>query len=541
MGIGPKNLGLRHPGFGLLLLFLVQSFYIQLWPTFHPANESIRFYFVESLVRDGTLSVDPALERYGVPNKDVSIHDGRAYMDKAPGVAFAVAPLYVALRTVGFDSLPWEMRWFLLTLLGLTIPNLLATTLFFRLGRDLSGGRDDVALGLAAAYAVATPALLYSTLFFGHQFAAILFLAGFYLLRPATVVSSGAAFTAGFLISFAVASEYQAVLAAAGLAVYGMVRAVDWRGRAMLVLGGLVPAAIVLGYHWLSFGGPLNFPYAYKGAEELAEMHAQGLFGFVWPYWEGGHGQLLSARRGLIYSAPITALWPLGIIRMWRAPGWRAARYAVLFVGLAHTILLTGYLYWTGGYCHGPRFLVPVLPFMVLPLAALWRPPGEGETPRAISSVVRTWLFPGLALVGALLHLAVLMSFPYPREEIQAPFYELTFPLLLQGCTAPNVLGLSSGPAMLVFALLVGGAALWLFTRLRAGASRPIAGRLLVAVAVALAIILAQLLVAPPPDSPAARRWQNEARELMQCSPIAARLVPISATNNQLSAQVLSK
>ena len=55
---------LTRPAIGLLLLLLVQGFFLHFWPKLHTANESIRFYFVESVVQEGTLSIDPAFDRY---------------------------------------------------------------------------------------------------------------------------------------------------------------------------------------------------------------------------------------------------------------------------------------------------------------------------------------------------------------------------------------------------------------------------------------------------------------------------------------------
>lgn len=516
---------LRHPGVGLALLLLVQGWFLHLWPTFHPANEAIRFYFVESVVEEGTLSVDPALERYGVPNLDAAVRDGRAYMDKAPGAALLAVPPQALLAATGLaDRLPWWLRWQILTLLCITLPSLLATALVYKLCLDISG-RRRVALGLAAAYAVATPALVYGTVFFGHQLAAVFLLAAFAALRPGqqAPVSAKRAFGAGLLMSFAVVTEYQAVFVAAGLAVFGLVRAGTLRRRIWLVAGGLVPAALLLGYHALAFGHPLHFPYRFKGSARLAAVHAQGLFGFVLPTAQGAYGQLLSPERGLFYGAPFLLLFPLGIVRLWATPSWRRARWLVLWAAVGFPTLMTGYLYWSGGDCVGPRFLVPVLPFLVIPLAALWRP-GRGEP---VVAMLRSGVLPGLVIVGAVLHLAAIATFPYHFEGQPHPFYGLTFPLLLSGCVAPTLVpGVSGAAALGGFAVLLVAGLAWLVHAIRSageGTGPRVAPA--VALAVALAVFALQIAWAPPPDDPGARRVQDEVRELMQCAPPRAASV----------------
>lgn len=524
--LGPLGRFVLHPSVGLLLLLFVQAFFLHVWPTFHPANESIRFYFVESVVRDGTLSVDPAMARYGLPNIDAAVREGHAYMDKAPGLAFTAVPVYAALHALGVtNALAWPALWTLLTLLTVTLPSLLATALLYRLLRDLSG-RHAVALGLSAAWAVATPALVYSTLFFGHQLAAVLLLGAFATLEPTelTPVSARRGAAAGFLLAWAVVTEYQAVLAAAGLAVFGLARTRTPRRILAFVLAGTVPTVLLLAYHWAAFGGPFAFPYSFKANAAFARVHETGLFGFTLPTAERTWDVLVGARRGLLYGAPFLALWPLGVLRMFDAPSWRQARWAVLWVGVAHTLLILGYLYWTGGDSVGPRFLVPALPFLVLPLAALWRP----TSPRfeVALRAVRGGVLPGLVAVGALHQVLPHATFPYFPEALPHPIFDLSVPMVVTGCAAPNLFGLTGRWAFLAFLAVFALAAAWLWgaSRGAGGGARPAGhariGHLATAVAVAVAVLTLQLTSAPPPDRVEAVRVRANVKLLVRCGAV---------------------
>jgi len=518
---------LRSPATGLLLLLFVQAFFLHYWPTFHPANESIRFYFVESFVHEGTLSVDPALARYGLPNIDAATVDGRSYMDKAPGLAFAAVPLYALLDVVGATAaLHWTAIWALLTLLAVTLPSLWATALLYRLLRDLSG-RHDVALGLAAAWAVATPALVYSTLFFGHQLSAALLLAGFATLKPAeqAPITGRRAALAAFLLGWSVLTQYEVVLAASGVALFGVVRAGTTRRRLWLLAGGAVPAALMLVYHTLAFGGPFAFPYGFKAHGLFAQVHAQGVYGFGLPSLQRAADLLVGARRGLLYAAPFLALWPVGVIRLFDAPSWRHARWAVLWVGAAHTLLVLGYGYWTGGDAVGARFLVPAIPFLVLPLAALWRPARpRWEFPLA---ALRGGVLPGLVAVGVLHAALPVATFPYHPEPLEAPLLDLNVPLAVVGCTAPNVLGVEGNAALLLFLglLAVSGGWLWYATH-RPDTPRPAPvgharlGHALTAAIAAVAVLAAQVIAAPPPERPAAVRIRANVKLLIDCGTV---------------------
>jgi hypothetical protein len=72
---------------------------------------------------------------------------------------------------------------------------------------------------------------------------------------------------------------------------------------------------------------------------------------------------------------PVVAVAVAGLLPLWR----RGARRETIFVGsLALAFLLYNAAYWLpfGGDTPGPRFLVPLLPFLALPLAAAfaaWR------------------------------------------------------------------------------------------------------------------------------------------------------------------------
>jgi len=80
---------------------------------------------------------------------------------------------------------------------------------------------------------------------------------------------------------------------------------------------------------------------------------------------------LLSSGKSLLLFVPLTIVAPLALVAFWRA-GRREE--AVLFTTIFGTYLLlhAGWWSWYGGWSWGPRFLVPTLPFLILPLGALW-------------------------------------------------------------------------------------------------------------------------------------------------------------------------
>jgi hypothetical protein len=137
----------------------------------------------------------------------------------------------------------------------------------------------------------------------------------------------------------------------------------------------LAPAASLLVvaflYNYYAFGHPFTGGY-----------HEEG---WSTPLYLGLYGLLLSSGKSLLLFVPLTFVAPLALVALYKA-GHKEE--AVLFTAIFGTYLLlhAGWWSWYGGWSWGPRFLVPTLPFLILPLGALW----PGGTARHISLIVLT-------------------------------------------------------------------------------------------------------------------------------------------------------
>ncbi|HEC22755.1 MAG TPA: hypothetical protein ENI95_07545, partial [Chloroflexi bacterium] len=124
-------------------------------------------------------------------------------------------------------------------------------------------------------------------------------------------------------------------------------------------LGAGVFAAGQGAYNWARFGSPFETGYQQIGVVRLSAQYlGVGLF-----------GQTLSTPRGLVWYVPLALLVPFGVV-----PGWRShPRRLLLIAGQAGLILLFYSLYaeWWAGVGWGPRFLVAIMPALVLLVAPL--------------------------------------------------------------------------------------------------------------------------------------------------------------------------
>ena len=121
-----------------------------------------------------------------------------------------------------------------------------------------------------------------------------------------------------------------------------------------------VPLAALAGllvlYNLVRFGTPLSTGYHFESGEGFNANWLLGLWGL-----------LFSPYRGLFWYTPLAILsvlaWP-GFIRRHRAEGWLTAVVALVMVAL-----FGKWWMWWGGFAWGPRFLVPLAPFLALVLA----------------------------------------------------------------------------------------------------------------------------------------------------------------------------
>ncbi len=130
-------------------------------------------------------------------------------------------------------------------------------------------------------------------------------------------------------------------------------------GRAVcFLLPVAMLSALQVAYQWWAFGNPWSGGYRGEGWQT--------------PLWLGLYGLLLSPGKSLLLFTPLTLLSGWGWAR-WVREGWR--REAVFFAAsfLLWLLFHAGWWTWHGGWSWGPRFMVPMLPFLILPIGSLWR------------------------------------------------------------------------------------------------------------------------------------------------------------------------
>jgi hypothetical protein len=402
-------------------------------------NQNVRFDLVRAIVEDHSLRID----RFARNTGDLSKRGDHYYCDKAPGVSWLGVPPYaIAHAVAGAPPTPRFLAWtaWLSTVFAIALPSAIAVVCLAGLLGALGVSRG-IALAIAAAWALATLAWPYSTVFYGHQLIAALLVIAFTLAvqirRAGAAPSPGRLAAIGALLGAAVVVEYPAVLAGIAIAIYAA-QASRWEPRALgaMVIAGLVPIAALAGYHAATFGGPFTLPYSFS---TQPHRHMGWFMGLGKPAPVALWGILFSEYRGLFYSAPwLLAALP-GTVQLYRRGRGAEATVAVVTFGL-FVWLNASLVDWQGGWAMGARYLVPAIPFLVVLAAGVALPPESALPPigRRVAWAVAT------AIVGysAFLMLAGTAVKPEVPSHIRRPFQQYLLPQLYRGQLAVSNQGI---------------------------------------------------------------------------------------------------
>jgi hypothetical protein len=372
----PARRLLRRPEAWVFVILL--GSYSYFWQS-RDWNSASRLMLTYAMVDRGTVAIS-GLEDH---THDRAFLRGRYFSDKLPGFSLlAAVPYALAKPALGLPDHPLDVKgegfahwpadyWVTLGTSGLLTA--LTGVLLAGLARDVGcGPRQSALIGLC--YGLATPAYAYATMSYGHQASACLLLASFAMLwrtdapRPALLC-----FAAGVFASYAAVIELQVGPVAAILGLYLIAQVLGGLRRPMMLgdfaVGAAIPALILLGYNQLAFGSPWDMGYFHHTTKLFADVHtAQNPLGLQRPEAARALALLWGRHRGLLFYAPVVALVPFGLAAL-VAKGFRGMAIVASAVMAAVFAVNLSYPEWTGGWSTGPRLLVPLLPFAMLPVA----------------------------------------------------------------------------------------------------------------------------------------------------------------------------
>lgn len=440
--VSPAALG------ALLVAGLIQVVTVNHWPGFASPNEWPRAYQALAVVSRGSLEVGEEVARHGA-SEDLAAGRGGLYPNKAPGLLPLLVPAALLARALSGGDHARELRltlW-LGRLLAASLPFLITVLLL-----DAATARSWPGGGRVAvvAYAFGSPALAASLLLFSHALSACLLLAGLLILHERGATASRAA-AGGFLLGWAVVSEYSVAVAVAVIALAAL-PGLGFRRAMAAAAGGTVPMVALGVYNRVCFGSAFALSSGQEAHAAFAELASRGLFGVSWPTLSGASGLLLSPGRGALVWVPLLAAtaWAAGSRD---APSPERARAAVAgLASIAMLVAMSGYPNWHGGWFAGPRYLLPVLPLALIAAAGGVERLLRGTGGRVALAVAGVW--------GAVMLWPLLASFPFPPADYPFPALTLAWPLLRAGVVAPSWMGAELSRFIIGAAFVAAAAAL---------------------------------------------------------------------------------
>jgi hypothetical protein len=351
------------------------------------------------------------------------------------------------------------------TVLTVSLLSAIAAVAIYRVLNSLSGDKYMSILAVLAIW-LGTLAFPFSTLFFSHQLVAALLAIAFYLLfkvskgevRPARLRLFYVC-GAGLLMSVSVAAEYPTALLVGALSVYAFWAIIQsefvMKRRATLiaawVFGILLGAAALVAYNVAAFAKPFYIPYeSYaKAGGRFSQTYSHGLLGLRWlglhHFFQALTTITISPQIGMLYIgmqgwrvyACNPVLWlslPGFGIMLWKRHLCPEG-LLVLAMTTMYVLFITSYgtsaYDWSGAVYYGSRHMIPLLPFLALPLCFGAR-------------MLRLAFYPLLAIsiFYMLLDTAIEPRVPMPYAN---PARDFLIPDYIRGRFAQNAIALFDG------------------------------------------------------------------------------------------------
>lgn len=378
-------------------------------------NEESRFALTRSIVEENSLNINSYANYTG----DRAFFDGNYYSDKAPGSSSINTPFYLVWQGVSDGSpdsevfiadkeleerrnvtiyykvdpnLELSIARFLSVFFLSAFPGALLVVLIYKTSKLITDNKKS--LFVAIVFGLGTIILAYSTVYMGVITASTFSFLSFFLLIKSKEVNCTKIlyFLAGLLMSFAVFIEYYAVLFVFVFALYliltrlikglgtnsaetalGKVN-IERKTLAIFVFGMVVGLTPLFTYNSMIFEGFLEFSTAHIDTDiwiSLETPTAGNVFQII-----SMENILLnlprltfSPFRGIFFYSPILLVSIPGLYILFKKKSDIAVYITLIFLSF---ISFNAFLVdWHAGASFGPRYLVPVVPFLAVPFTAM--------------------------------------------------------------------------------------------------------------------------------------------------------------------------
>jgi len=445
-------------GRAVLVFVFLLACYGYFFPTLNNWGSNSRMDLIYAIVDKGTVRIDDYHQNTG----DKAYFEGHYYTDKSIGPSLLGIPFYLAFKGLvrlpplaqlasgkkgpgalpsldevykkyhlpvpgtpgaGHSPLYHAMALVFVTFFSVAVLSALVGAVVYLLA-DRFAAASANAIVLALAFGLGTPTFAYSNQLYQHQAGAFGAFVGFFLLWR--VMAEGASrrwlWLVGALFGYAMASEYVLgpILTMVVLWAGFQVRP----GRDLVrIIAAAAPWLIATAvYNMAAFQTPLPVGYRYSAFPAAFDS---GIFGFSVPSWSSIYMFTFSPYRGLFFLSPFLLLAAPGLYVMSRHRRNRQLALVVLVITVLFFVYNASHWVSTGGDSAGPRYLIPMLPFLSVPIIFV------------LNGVRRPWqwgviaVLVGVSIVGV--WVLSLAGQSFPPETVGRPILDYALPLVRAG------------------------------------------------------------------------------------------------------------
>ncbi len=310
-------------------------------------DSDIRKNFIKTFLSDKSFSVE---KKYLCYSELVKEYKGKAYMHYLPGLSLIAIPFYLLGKSFGksLENIDHGVLLFNLLLGSISI------VLFFNIAVKFFSSKISLSLSLIF---LTTPFLsFYQKTFFSEP---LILLINLYLFHHLTTgkETKGEIIGVNFILFLGMITKYPFIIT---LVIFLLISVIQ---------NGVKKSIRYLPGVLLCFLFVFWYKYGQFGFQNINKMHSTGFFliNYFKYFLTGVSGLWFSTGRGLLVLSPVLIFGLLYLNKIWKK---------FLFpIGLilGYTFFYGGWAMWYGGACFGPRFLVPVYPFLLLPIGFLWK------------------------------------------------------------------------------------------------------------------------------------------------------------------------
>ena len=339
----------------------------------------------ESLATRGSTAIPQAVSFYFYGKYDLS---GEPQPPYGPAHAAFLVPWYYAGRGIlaMVPGIPYRAREVVLDAAVVAssatfaaLAAALAFLIFVRLGLSLR-----ISVMAASILALATPIFSYSAVLYSEPLTCVFLLGAVAALFGGgnKLVSWQEATLGGILLGTMIWVRPAHLIATPVFLVAILVRDGEKGWRAVRILGTVV-GVFGLAYLWRNhylFGDPFDFGYP------SVSDGGKNMNSFDTPLFTGLYGFLLSPGKSVFLFAPPILLAIAGIRKLARLD--RGVAVVVGALPLVYLFFYATFTQWEGGFCVGPRYLVPAIAVLCLGLGPMLENGGKGIRRLAIGLLI---------------------------------------------------------------------------------------------------------------------------------------------------------